>query len=185
VHSVAALAVLRALVARAEGISTLTVGELIEDYAAGVSEATGMRQPCSPLFCRCRAAVRSFVVPAPAVESPRARVVQFAHRPAGDCRVCLCLFPGAWSRSDGRKEAVRALGGALKEPVADVRAAAAYVRDKNLPVGCFSMNGALTVGLDMGQSLNNVIYQVRRAARCFQIDLQCCLRSLCVLALRA
>ena len=49
----------------------------------------------------------------------------------------------------------------MKEPLSDVKAAVAYVREKNLPVGCFAMNGALTVGLQMGQSLNNAIYQVR------------------------
>ena len=39
--SAGALAVLRTLMARGDAIATLTVGELIEDYATAIAQATG------------------------------------------------------------------------------------------------------------------------------------------------
>jgi hypothetical protein len=68
--------------------------------------------------------------------------------------------PGAWSASDARKDALLALAGGVKEVVSGLKAGVEFVRDKNLPVGSFALNGVLTEGLDIAQNLNNVIFQV-------------------------
>jgi hypothetical protein len=67
---------------------------------------------------------------------------------------------GAWSSSDARKDALLALAGGVKEVVTALKAGAGFVKDKNLPVGSFALNGVLSDAMDIAQSLNNVLFQV-------------------------
>lgn len=80
-------------------------------------------------------------------------------------RLCGLGFVGAWSGSDARKDALLALSGGVKEVLSALKAGAGFVKEKNLPLGSFALNGVLSDAMDISQSLNNVLFQVRLCAR--------------------